>query len=195
MHSARGDNGRRGTRQLLGHPCHVIESELFGREKQAYTGATARQVGRFELVHRSMIFLDDIGDLSVDTQVKLLRVLEERQFERLGSRHAFRVDTRIIAATHRNLEEMIAAGTFREDSFETGWLYSRSRCRRSGSGRRHSPPGVALRRGISKRFGNHVEFITDENMSALRNGTGWPGKSASRGMVSIARWAWRQDLA
>ena len=98
-------------------PATLIESELFGREKGAYTGALARQIGRFEMADHSTIFLDEIGDLPLDVQVKLLRVLEERQIERLGSPRSFRVDTRIIAATHRNLEQMIAAGTFREDLF------------------------------------------------------------------------------
>ena len=98
-------------------PSTLIESELFGREKGAFTGALARQVGRFELADKSSIFLDEIGDLPLDVQVKLLRVLEERQFERLGSTRAIRVDTRIIAATHRNLEQRVAQGAFREDLF------------------------------------------------------------------------------
>jgi formate hydrogenlyase transcriptional activator len=98
-------------------PGTLIESELFGRERGAFTGAVTRQVGRFELADRSTIFLDEIGDLPVDVQVTLLRVLEERQFERLGSSTPIRVDARIIAATHRNLEQRIADGTFREDLF------------------------------------------------------------------------------
>src|SRR5207342_1702933 len=84
-------------------PATLIESELFGREKGAFTGAVARQIGRFELADHSTIFLDEIGDLPTDVQVKLLRVLEERQFERLGNSRAIRVNTRIIAATHRDL--------------------------------------------------------------------------------------------
>ena len=98
-------------------PATLLESELFGREKGAFTGALARQVGRFELADHSTIFLDEIGDLPADVQVKLLRVLEERQIERLGSPKPIRVDTRIIAATHRNLERRIAEGAFREDLF------------------------------------------------------------------------------
>ena len=98
-------------------PSTLIESELFGREKGAYTGALARQIGRFEMADRSTIFLDEIGDLPLEVQVKLLRVLEERQIERLGSPKPIRVDTRIIAATHRDLEQLIAAGTFREDLY------------------------------------------------------------------------------
>jgi formate hydrogenlyase transcriptional activator len=98
-------------------PDTLMESELFGREKGAFTGAVSRQAGRFELADRSTIFLDEIGDLSQDIQVKLLRVLEERQIERLGSSMSIRVDTRIIAATHRDLEQRVADGMFREDLF------------------------------------------------------------------------------
>lgn len=98
-------------------PATLVESELFGREKGAYTDAVARQIGRFELADRSTIFLDEIGDLPSDVQVKLLRVLEERQIERLGSPKSISIDTRIIAATHRNLEERTEAGTFREDLY------------------------------------------------------------------------------
>jgi PAS domain S-box-containing protein len=98
-------------------PSTLIESEMFGREKGAYTGALARQMGRFELADNSTIFLDEIGDLPPDVQVKLLRVLEERQIERLGSPKAIHVNVRIIAATHRNLEQQITKEAFREDLF------------------------------------------------------------------------------
>jgi formate hydrogenlyase transcriptional activator len=98
-------------------PSTLIESELFGRERGAFTGSLARQIGRFELADHSSIFLDEIGDLPSEVQVKLLRVLEERQIERLGSPQSIKVDVRIIAATHRKLEERIADGAFREDLF------------------------------------------------------------------------------
>jgi transcriptional regulator with GAF, ATPase, and Fis domain len=98
-------------------PSTLIESELFGREKGAYTDAILSQIGRFELADQSTIFLDEIGDLPVEVQVKLLRVLEERQVERLGSARAIPVDVRIIAATHRDLERMVAAQTFRADLY------------------------------------------------------------------------------
>ena len=98
-------------------PATLIESELFGRERGAFTDATARQIGRFEMADGSTIFLDEIGDLPAEVQVKLLRVLEERQIERLGSPQRIPVEVRIIAATHRNLEASVAAGTFREDLF------------------------------------------------------------------------------
>ncbi len=98
-------------------PATLIESELFGREKGAFTGAVTRQVGRVELADRSTLFLDEIGDLPPEVQVKLLRVLEEREIERLGSPRTVRVDVRIITATHRNLEQRTAEGLFREDLF------------------------------------------------------------------------------
>ncbi|MBN2317499.1 MAG: sigma 54-interacting transcriptional regulator [Acidobacteria bacterium] len=98
-------------------PGTLVESELFGREKGAFTGASARQIGRFEIAHGSTIFLDEIGELSPDVQVKLLRVIQEGQFERLGSTRTIRVDVRIIAATNRDLEQEMRAGNFREDLF------------------------------------------------------------------------------
>ena len=98
-------------------PATLIESELFGRERGAFTDAITRQVGRFELANRSTIFLDEIGDLPQEVQVKLLRVLEDRQIERLGSPRSIPVDVRIIAATHRRLEERVADGSFRSDLF------------------------------------------------------------------------------
>jgi transcriptional regulator with GAF, ATPase, and Fis domain len=98
-------------------PATLMESELFGRERGAFTDAHARQIGRFELADQSSIFLDEIGELTPEIQVKLLRVLEERQFERLGSPKPIHLNTRVIAATHRNLELRIADGTFREDLF------------------------------------------------------------------------------
>jgi formate hydrogenlyase transcriptional activator len=98
-------------------PTTLIESELFGREKGAFTGALARQIGRFELANGSTIFLDEIGDLPLEVQVKLLRVLEERCVERLGNPRPVPVDVRIIAATHRDLERAVRERTFREDLY------------------------------------------------------------------------------
>jgi transcriptional regulator with GAF, ATPase, and Fis domain len=98
-------------------PSALIESELFGRERGAYTGALARQIGRFELAQGSTIFLDEIGDLPIEVQVKLLRVLQERTIERLGSPAPIAVDVRIIAATNRDLDAAVRAGTFRSDLF------------------------------------------------------------------------------
>jgi formate hydrogenlyase transcriptional activator len=98
-------------------PPTLIESELFGRERGAYTGALARQIGRFEMAHGSTIFLDEIGELPLDSQAKLLRVIQERVIERLGGGHSVNVDVRIIAATNRNLEKAVEEHTFREDLF------------------------------------------------------------------------------
>lgn len=155
-------------------PSTLIESELFGREKGAFTGALSRQIGRFELADHSTIFLDEIGDLPAEIQVKLLRVLEERQIERLGSPTSIHVDTRIIAATHRNLEERIDAGQFREDLFYRLNVFPI-----------HVPP---LRERVedipllvwrfveefARTFGKRVEAIPKENMEALQH-YAWPG--------------------
>lgn len=98
-------------------PETLLESELFGHEKGAFTGAVSRRIGRFEQAHQGSIFLDEIGDLSLSLQMKLLRVLQEKEFERVGSNQTIKVDVRVIAATNRNLEEAIKKGTFREDLY------------------------------------------------------------------------------
>jgi transcriptional regulator with GAF, ATPase, and Fis domain len=98
-------------------PPSLIESELFGHERGAFTGAVAKRSGRFELADRGTLFLDEIGDLPLELQAKLLRVLQERSFERVGASHTQKVDVRIIAATNRNLETAIASGQFREDLY------------------------------------------------------------------------------
>jgi len=95
----------------------LLESEIFGHEKGAFTGALKRKIGRFELADGGTIFLDEIGDITPGLQLKLLRVLQEREFERVGGEHTLRVDVRVISATNRNLREMVEAGTFREDLF------------------------------------------------------------------------------
>lgn len=98
-------------------PETLLESELFGYEKGAFTGALATRLGRFEIANGGTIFLDEIGDMSINLQVKLLRVLQEREFERLGGNKPIKVDVRVIAATNRNLEQLVKEGKFREDLY------------------------------------------------------------------------------
>jgi PAS domain S-box-containing protein len=155
-------------------PAALIESELFGREKGAYTGALARQAGRFELADRSTIFLDEIGDLPSEVQVKLLRVIEERRVERLGSPRPLAIDTRIVAATHRNLEQRMNDGTFRED------LYYRLNvfpiCVPPLRERVEDIPLLVWRfvEEFSKTFGKRIDTIGKESLTALQHYS-WPG--------------------
>ena len=116
------DNSERSTKQFVAINCAVLseallESELFGHEKGAFTGAVAQKRGRLEIADGGTLFLDEVGELTAATQAKLLRVLQERQFERLGSTRTLSIDVRVIAATNRNLEEAIKAGTFRQDLY------------------------------------------------------------------------------
>jgi transcriptional regulator with GAF, ATPase, and Fis domain len=175
LHELGARRGRAMVRVNCGAiPTTLIESELFGREKGAYTGALARQIGRFELADRSTIFLDEIGDLPADVQVKLLRVLEERQIERLGSPKAIHVDVRIVAATHQDLEQRILKGAFREDLFYRLNVFPiqipalRDRA--------DDIPLLVWRfvNDFSKSFGKRIDAISRENMAALQRYS-WPG--------------------
>jgi formate hydrogenlyase transcriptional activator len=98
-------------------PLGLLESELFGHERGAFTGAMAQRLGRFELADKGSLFLDEVGDIPTELQPKLLRVLQEQEFERLGGTRTIRTNVRLIAATHRNLAEMVEKGTFRQDLF------------------------------------------------------------------------------
>jgi formate hydrogenlyase transcriptional activator len=116
------DRSRRKERPLVkvncgSIPSGLVESELFGHEKGAFTGATQRRIGRFELAHGGTIFLDEVTELPLDTQVKLLRVLQEGEFERVGSSQTMKVDVRVIAATNRDLSDIVSRGIFRSDLY------------------------------------------------------------------------------
>jgi formate hydrogenlyase transcriptional activator len=155
-------------------PTTLIESELFGREKGAFTGALARQIGRFELADHSTLFLDEIGDLPSDVQIKLLRVIEERQLERLGSPRSIRVDTRIIAATHRNLEQRIADGSFRDDLYYRLNVFPISVPPLRDRGDDVTLLAWRFVTEFSKAFGKRIDSIDDESLMALRQYS-WPG--------------------
>ena len=155
-------------------PATLIESELFGHERGAYTGALAQQIGRFEMADHSTILLDEIGDLSLEVQVKLLRVLEERQIERLGSPRPIRVDTRIIAATHRDLQKLMAAGTFREDLDYRLCVFP---IRVPPLRERVADIPLLVWRFVEEfasAFGKQVDSISKDDMAALQQYS-WPG--------------------
>jgi formate hydrogenlyase transcriptional activator len=152
----------------------LVESELFGHMKGAFTGALERRIGRFELANGGTIFLDEIGELSLETQVKLLRVLQEHEFEPVGSSHPLRVDVRVIAATNRNLREAVQAGRFRSDLFYRLNVFPIElpplRERRSDI-----PQLVAFCLSqFSKRLGKKIDGVSGESMENLMNYP-WPG--------------------
>jgi transcriptional regulator with GAF, ATPase, and Fis domain len=155
-------------------PGELIESELFGHEKGAFTGATARQVGRFELADGGTIFLDEVGDLPLKLQAKLLRVLQEGEFERLGSGKTIKVDVRVIAATNRNLAEALQRGRFRPDLYYRLNVYPiglpplRERVEDVGL------LAEAFLREASRRLGRLFDPISEEVLEALKSYE-WPG--------------------
>jgi formate hydrogenlyase transcriptional activator len=178
---ARAIHGRsaRNGRALVSVNCSAIsaglvESELFGHMKGAFTGALERRIGRFELANGGTIFLDEIGELSLETQVKLLRVLQEQEFEPVGSSRPLRVDVRVIAATNRNLRDAVEAGRFRSDLFYRLNVFPIElpplRERRSDI-----PQLVefCLSR-FSKRMGKKIDGVSRESMDNLMNYP-WPG--------------------
>jgi formate hydrogenlyase transcriptional activator len=155
-------------------PSALIESELFGREKGAYTDAHSQQIGRFEAAHQSTLFLDEIGDLPMAIQVKLLRVLEERVIERLGNPQPVKVDVRIIAATNRNLEDAVRDKTFREDLYYRLNVFPvvvpplRERIE-------DIPPLVwTFIEEFAQSFGKTIESISEESLLELQRYP-WPG--------------------
>jgi len=129
-------------------PQSLITSELFGHEKGAFTGATQRRLGRFELAEGGTLFLDEIGELPVETQIALLRVLQEREFERVGGTEALRADVRVIAATNRDLQAAITRGHVSKRPFLSAKRFFRLCFRHCGKKRRHPSPGQLLRRSL-----------------------------------------------
>jgi formate hydrogenlyase transcriptional activator len=173
------DRSARKNRPLVKVNCSAIsaglvESELFGHVKGAFTGAIDRRVGRFELADGGTIFLDEVGELPSETQVKLLRVLQEREFEPVGSSHSVRVDVRVIAATNRNLEEAMKAGLFRSDLF-----YRLSVFPIELPPLRQRRPDISQLVGFfiarfSKRLGKKIDGVSKDSMEKLMN-YAWPG--------------------
>lgn len=155
-------------------PTGLIESEMFGHEKGAFTGAIAQRIGRFELANRGTIFLDEIGDIPVELQPKLLRVLQEQEFERLGSARTIQVDVRVIAATNRDLRQMVNEGEFRADLFYRLNVFPinvpplRDRPEDIPSLVRH------FAQQFSRRMGKQITTIHSETMDALTQYP-WPG--------------------
>ena len=152
----------------------LIESELFGHERGAFTGALTRKIGRFELADGATIFLDEIGELPLELQVKLLRIIQEGEFERLGSSKTVKVDVRIIAATNRNLKEQVNQGQFREDLWYRLNVFPITvpPLRQ----RRDDVPMLVehFARTFSRKLGKEITSVAPATISALRNYT-WPG--------------------
>jgi len=155
-------------------PFDLLESELFGHEKGAFTGAVGQKIGRFELAHTGTLFLDEIGDLPLALQPKLLRVLQEQEFERLGSSRTHHINVRVLAATHRNPAEMVKRNEFRSDLYYRLNVFPvvlpplRERCQ-------DIPPLVFHSvEKFSQRMGKHIDSIPDDTLTALK-AYSWPG--------------------
>jgi len=155
-------------------PFDLLESELFGHEKGAFTGAIAQKIGRFELADKGTLFLDEVGDIPLPLQPKLLRVLQEQEFERLGSGRTHQVDVRLVAATHRNLVEMVKRNEFRSDLYYRLNVFPVP-----------LPPLRARREDIpalvehfveiyARRMGKQIDRVSPETMSELTSYP-WPG--------------------
>jgi transcriptional regulator with GAF, ATPase, and Fis domain len=155
-------------------PLDLLESELFGHEKGAFTGAIAQKVGRFELADKGTLFLDEVGDIPAALQPKLLRVLQEQEFERLGGTRTHKVDVRLIAATNRNLDDMVARGEFRSDLYYRlnvfPLLLPPLRARREDI----QTLAMHFVEKVGRRIGKRVEHIPETTMSALTFYE-WPG--------------------
>jgi DNA-binding NtrC family response regulator len=188
-------NSRRSAKPFIAVSCAalpetLLESELFGHEKGAFTGAVGQKAGRFELAHQGTLFLDEIPEISPGVQVKLLRVLQEREFERVGGTKTVRVDVRLIAATNRDLEELVANGEFRAD------LYYRLQVIQiflpSLRERREDIPALVEHFIVkyNERNAKQVKFVSRETMDLLMK-YNWPGNirelenAIERGVVLV----------
>jgi transcriptional regulator with GAF, ATPase, and Fis domain len=155
-------------------PTGLLESELFGYERGAFTGALTQKIGRFEMAHRGTLFLDEVGDIPLDLQPKLLRALQEKAFERLGGTKTIPIDVRLVAATNRNLTQMMGDKLFRSD------LYYRLKVFPIATPplRDHPEDIPILARHFTKKYaakmGRHIDKIPSDTMSALESWT-WPG--------------------
>jgi transcriptional regulator with GAF, ATPase, and Fis domain len=155
-------------------PARLLESELFGHEKGAFTGAVSQKVGRIQLADKGTLFLDEIGELPVELQPKLLRVLQDREFERLGGIHTLHVDVRIISATNRDLHQDIANKKFREDLFYRLNVFPIDL---PSLRQRRSDIPILVHYFVRKhavRMGKHIDTVPDETMTVLQNWN-WPG--------------------
>jgi formate hydrogenlyase transcriptional activator len=152
----------------------LVESELFGHMKGAFTGAIERRVGRFELADKGTLFLDEVSELPLETQVKLLRALQEQEFEPVGSSRTVRVDVRIIAATNRNLEEEVRAGRFRGDLFYRLNVFPLRVPSLSERQTDIAQLVMFFLSRFSKKFGKKIESVSQESMQLLVSYS-WPG--------------------
>ncbi len=175
IHESSGRNGRPLVKvNCAALPETLIESELFGHEKGSFTGALSRRIGRFELADKGSLFLDEISELQLDLQVKLLRVLQEGEFERVGSTETRKVDVRIVAATNRDLEALVASGKFRSDLY-----YRLNVFPITCPPLRERPEDIPLLVGhfvekCSTRIGKKIDFISQKTMAILA-AYRWPG--------------------
>lgn len=155
-------------------PANLLESELFGHEKGSFTGALQRRIGRFELANGGTIFLDEVGELPLDAQVKLLRVLQEREFERVGSGHSMRVDVRVIAATNRDLHAAVKAGSFRADLLYRLNVFPIEVPPLSARAADIPPLVIHFIAKFSTKLGKRFDGVSHATMDRLRTYS-WPG--------------------